>query len=155
MDDLTLARALHVFAVVPWIGGVAFVTMVLIPAIRRSNPPDDRIAAFHRFERGFARQARLWVGLAGLSGLWMIHRADLWSRFAEMRFWWMHAMVGIWAIFACMLYLIEPLFLHRRMEQSENPARDFDRMERLHRILLGAALATVFGAMAGAHGLLF
>lgn len=154
MDDFTLARIAHIVAIIPWIGGVAFVTTVMMPAIRRNNPPEARLAAFHRFEQGFAGQARLWVGLAGISGLWMIHRADLWSRFLEARFWWMHAMVALWAVFAAMLYLIEPLFLHRRMNRSESPARDFDRMERMHRILLIAALATVAGAMAGAHGII-
>lgn len=154
MDDFTLARALHVLAIVPWIGGVAFVTTVLMPAIRRHNPPSERLAAFHRFEAGFAWQARLWVGLAGLSGVWMIHRADLWYRFVDLKFWWMHAMVAVWAVFAAMLYLIEPLFLHRRMEQSRSPERDFGQMERMHRILLAASLLTVVAAAAGAHGLI-
>lgn len=154
MDDFTLARALHVLAIVPWIGGVAFVTTVMIPAIRRQNPPAARLEAFHRFEAGFAWQARIWVGLAGLSGLWMIHRADLWSRFADPGFWWMHAMVAVWAVFAAMLYVIEPLFLHRRMAQSRAPERDFSRMERMHRVLLAASLITVAGAVAGAHGMI-
>jgi hypothetical protein len=154
MDDFTLARVLHIVAIVPWIGGVAFVTTVLMPAIRRQNPPHERLSSFHRFEAGFAAQARWWVGLAGLSGFWMIHRANLWYRFADIHFWWMHAMVGVWAVFAAMLYLIEPLFLHRRMERSGSPERDFGRMERMHRILLIASLVTVLGAMAGAHGLI-
>ena len=38
MDDFVyfgLARALHVMGVVLWIGGVAFVTTVLIPSLRK------------------------------------------------------------------------------------------------------------------------
>ena len=35
MDQLAIARALHVLAVVLWIGGVGFVTTVLLPAVRR------------------------------------------------------------------------------------------------------------------------
>lgn len=30
-DDFTLARVIHVVAVLFWIGGVAFVTLVLMP----------------------------------------------------------------------------------------------------------------------------
>ena len=153
MDDYTLARTIHILAIVAWIGGVAFVTTVLMPAIRRLNPPNERLSTFHRFEAGFAWQARLWVGLAGLTGLWMIHRGDLWYRFGDLHYWWMHAMVAVWMIFAAMLYLIEPLFLHRRMEQTASPEHAFARMERLHRILLLASFITVAGAMAGAHGL--
>ena len=151
MDDLTLARVLHVVAVVPWIGGVAFVTTVLMPAIRRSNPPETRLAAFHRFESGFAWQARLWVALAGLSGFWMIDRANLWPRFADAHFWWMHAMVAVWLIFAAMLFVVEPLGLHRRMSTSPDPARSFLRMERMHRVLLAASVLALVGAVGGSH----
>ena len=39
---LVFARALHIIAVVFWIGGVAFVTTVLIPAIRSSQKPEGQ-----------------------------------------------------------------------------------------------------------------
>jgi uncharacterized membrane protein len=152
MDDFIFARALHMLAVVAWIGGVAFVTTVLMPSVRRSTAPADRLAAFHRFEGKFAPQASFWVLLAGASGFWMTWRADLWQRFGDASYWWMHAMVIIWLVFMLMLFVIEPLFLHRRMESSPDPARDFARMERLHRLLLALSLITVFGAVAGSHG---
>src|SRR3546814_6606156 len=127
MDDVVLARVLHVLAIIPWIGGVAFVTTALMPSIRRNNPPDARLSAFHRVEQRFAWQARLWVALAGVSGFWMIHRADLWDRFADLPYWWMHAMLFLLLVFALMLYIVEPLFLHRRMKRLANPARTLDR----------------------------
>lgn len=152
MDDFILARALHVLAVVGWIGGVAFVTTVLFPSIRRGFAPGDRLRAFHRFEGRFAPQAAFWVLLAGASGLWMTWRADLWHRFADPAYWWMHAMVLVWLAFALMLFVLEPLFLHRRMASSPDPVRDFARMERVHRLLLAASLLTTAGAVAGSHG---
>lgn len=154
MEDFTAARALHVLAVLMWIGGVAFVTTVVMPSIRRNHAPDERLAAFHRIEGRFAPQARLWVLLAGASGFWMVHRAGMWERFADLRFWWMHAMLGVWAIFALMLFLMEPLFLHRRFAASPRPAADFTRMERMHRLLLALAIVTLLGAVAGSHGLI-
>lgn len=153
MDDLTIARIVHVVAVLLWIGGVAFVTLVLIPAIRGQEPPERRLAAFHRVEGRFAAQARLWVALAGLSGLWMVWRGAMWDRFAEAGYWWMHAMVAVWLVFAAMLFLIEPLFLHRRMKASADPAADFDRMGRMHVLLLAASLIAVIGGVGGVHGL--
>ncbi|ATQ56841.1 hypothetical protein [Paracoccus yeei] len=153
MDDLTIARIVHVVAVLLWIGGVAFVTLVLIPAIRGAEPPERRLAAFHRIEDRFAAQARLWVALAGLSGLWMVWRGAMWDRFAEVGYWWMHAMVAVWLVFAAMLFVIEPLFLHRRMKGSTDPAGDFARMGRLHHLLLAVSLIAVIGAVGGAHGL--
>lgn len=154
LDDLTLARVLHVLSIVGWIGGVWFVTFVVMPAIKRAEPPGARLAAFHRIEAGFAKQAQAWVLLAGASGFWMAWRADMWSRFSEPRFWWMHAMVALWAVFAVMLFVLEPLVLHRRMAESSTPDADFRRMQVMHRVLSGAALITVLGAVAGAHGLI-
>lgn len=153
MDDFTLARVIHVVAVLFWIGGVAFVTLVVMPSTRASHTAENRLAAFHGVEGRFAPQARLWVLLAGASGLWMTWRADLWSRFADLHFWWMHAMVALWAIFAVMLFVVEPLFLHRRMAASPDPSRDYRRMERMHRILLALSVVTTIGAVGGSHGL--
>ena len=155
MNDFILARGLHVLAVLMWVGGVAFVTTVLFPSIRRSVPPEERLAAFHRFEGRFAPQAALWVLLAGASGFWMTYRAELWSRFADPEYWWMHAMVAVWLVFTTMLFVIEPLFLHKRMEASPDPARDFARMERLHWMALAVSLVTLLGAVAGSHGWAF
>jgi uncharacterized membrane protein len=154
--DLTIARIIHVLAVVLWIGGVGFVTTVLFPAVRRSEGPDRRLAAFLRFEHPFAWQARTSVAVAGLSGLYMTWRLDAWSRFASPRFWWMDAMAGLWLAFAAMLYLVEPLVLHRRLERAVNsPASAglFDRMEQFHRIMLALSLGTILGAVGGSHGL--
>ena len=152
IDDFTLARVVHVVAVTLWIGGVAFVTTVAMPAIRRLHPPAERLAAFHAFEGPFARQARLWVLLAGASGLWMTWRADLWCRFVDPHFWWMDAMLLLWMGFALMLFLVEPLFMHRRMIDTATPASSFDRMEGLHRAALVIAFVTLAGAVGGSHG---
>ncbi len=154
--DLIVARALHVLSVLIWIGGVAFVTTALMPGIRRALPPQDRLAAFVQFESRFAPQARVWVGLAGLSGLYLIAKLGLWSRFTSAQFWWMHAMVALWLIFAAILYVLEPLVLHARLKAAvDTPAGAalFARMHRLHQLLFAFAVITVLGAVAGSHGL--
>lgn len=153
MDDFALARAVHVIAVLFWIGGVGFVTWVLIPTLTATELPQDRLHRFQQMEARFAWQARLWVLLAGASGLWMVARADLWSRFLDGRFWWMHLMVALWTMFALMLFVIEPLHLHRHLASSKSPEVDFARMTRLHQLLLGVSIITILGAVGGSHGL--
>lgn len=153
MDDFTIARTVHVVAILMWIGGVAFVTTVIMPAIRRDRKSDDHLAAFHRIENGFAWQAQIWVLLGGASGFWMVWRADMWGRFADVQFWWMWAMLLVWLVFAIMLFILEPLFLHRRMAASPDPKRDFQRMEWVHRVLLIASVIATIGAVGGSHGL--
>lgn len=154
--DVTVARIIHVLSVVLWIGGVGFVTTVLFPAVRRSEPPERRLSAFARLEGPFARQARITVGLAGLSGVYMTWRLDAWSRFAEPAFWWMDLMVLVWVLFAAMLYVAEPLVVHRRLQQAiaeGGAAALFDRMQRFHQLMLALSLIAVLGAVGGAHGL--
>src|SRR3546814_14685316 len=106
-----------------------------MPFIRRSSTPAERLESFHRIEGRFAPQAAFWVLIAGASGFWMTWRADLWWRFADPQYWWMHAMAAVWLFFAVMLFALEPLVLHSRMANSPDPAGDFWRMERLHRVL--------------------
>lgn len=152
MDDVTVARALHVFAVVLWIGGVGFVTTVLLPTLK-GHDAATRFRRLDRFEDRFARQARWLVLLAGATGLYMTARLDLWSRFEDVGFWWMHAMVLTWLAFAAMLFVIEPLGIERRIRAKTDPEAAFRAIERLHRVLLALALITVLGAVLGVHGI--
>jgi hypothetical protein len=112
--------------------------------------------AFARSEGPFAWQARINVALAGASGLYMTARLHAWDRFAAPAFWWMDAVAALWLAFAAMLFVIEPLFLHRRMARLASgaaAARIFARMGRFHRVMLGASLMTIVGAVGGSHGL--
>lgn len=154
MNDVILARALHVLGVVLWIGGVAMVTTVLLPATRRLNTTMERAAFFEVVESGFARQARITTLVTGLSGLYLVHRLGLWQRFAHIEFWWMHAMILVWALFTLMLFVFEPLFLHRKFSErlKHNPESAFIMLARLHWVLLGVSLVTIAGAVAGSHG---
>jgi uncharacterized membrane protein len=155
MDDLAIARALHVLAVLLWIGGVAFVTTVLLPAIGRTTKPEERLDVFESFERKFAWQARVTTLLAGATGFYLTERFDAWSRFTIPQFWWMHAMVLVWLIFTLMLFFIEPLFLDRWLvaRARRNPRSTFRSVQVLHWFLLIVSLVTVLGAVAGSHGL--
>jgi uncharacterized membrane protein len=151
MPDIAIARALHVLAVVLWIGGVGLVTTVLLPLLRKRNAT---LADFHALERPFARQARVLTLLAGASGFYMAWRMDAWDRFRSAGFWWMHAMVLTWLVFTAMLFIIEPLFLERLLacRSTTAPEQTFRLVEWLHRVLLGLSLLTVAGAVAGTWG---
>ncbi|HIJ46077.1 MAG TPA: hypothetical protein HPP50_07985, partial [Rhodospirillaceae bacterium] len=57
VDELSLARALHVLAVVVWIGGVYLVTMVILPAVRGMANPAEMSERFKEIEGRFGRHA--------------------------------------------------------------------------------------------------
>ena len=155
MDEVTLLRATHVAAVVHWIGGVWFVTFVVLPAVRRFAEPARRVAFFEEVEGRFAFQARLSTLVAGVSGVWLTWRMQAFDRFLDPgRFWFMHAMVALWAIFTLVLFVLEPLVLHRWFSNraATDPEGTMAIVLRLHRVLSTAALVVVAGAVLGAHG---
>jgi uncharacterized membrane protein len=154
MDDVVLARVLHVLAAIVWIGGLAMVTTVVLPAIRRGEFGADPLHAFAAVERRFRLQVRTAIVIVGATGLYMTARLDLWSRFRSFEFWWMHAMVVLWLLFAFILFVAEPLFAERRFRRAAQaaPARAFARLQRGHWLLLALSLATAGGAVAGSHG---
>ena len=141
------------FGVVLWIGGVGFVTTVLLPAVRRMKDPAERVAFFEAFEGRFAWQARFTTLLVEATGFYMADAWDLWDRFAQPVFWWIHAMVAIWVVFTVMLFVAEPLFLHRWFlaRARMKPIETFRLIERMHWFLLAVSLMTVLGAVAGIH----
>lgn len=156
MSLITIARAVHVLAIVHWVGGVTMVTLVLLPSIMRHVPVEKRLALFEMVEGRFAGQARLSTLVAGIAGFYMTHALGAWHRFTDPGFWWMHAMVAVWAIFTIVLFVAEPLFLHRWFHEraSRDPEGAFRLVQRLHVLLLTASLVTVFAAVLGAHGTL-
>ncbi len=154
IDDLALARAVHILALVHWIGGVAIVTTIVLPRASKLPDADLAIAEFEAFERRFASQARISLLLAGVSGVYMMMELDAWDRLRYASFWWLHLMVAVWAIFALMIYVLEPLLLHRLFRGYALQHKDsaFALVMRLHAIaLLVSALAIVAGVL-GAHG---
>ena len=153
MDGIVVARALHVLGVVVWIGGVALVTTVALPAVRRGDFGAERIEAFESIERRFVWQARMAVLLVGFTGFYMVAELDLLARFRSVEFWWMHAMVGVWLLFSFVLFIAEPL-LHRHLHRwaTAKPEVALAWLQRAHWILLALGLITVLGAAAGSHG---
>lgn len=157
MESFTLARVIHVLAVVFWIGGVAMVTTVIIPSVKKLKSKEERIKTFEEIEGRFAIQAKITTLLTGLSGFYMLYRLDAWERYLDYKYWWLHAMTLVWIIFTLILYVLEPLILHRLFKKyaMENPEKTFNIMHRLHWLLLSISFLTIIGAVAGCHGLFF
>jgi len=149
------ARAFHVMGVVLWIGGVAFVTMVLIPSLKNINDSSNKLELFEKLEGKFSFQAKLATLITGISGFYMVEVMNAWDRYQHLQFWWMHLMTLIWLIFTLVLFVLEPLFLHRWFHEQavKDSVKTFSLIHLIHKILLSLSLLAVFGAVAGAHGL--
>ena len=156
-DYYILARAIHVVGVILWIGGVAFVTTVLISALIKFKDDDLRINIFEKIENRFAFEARIVTLITGISGFYLVHTMDAWSRYQSLSYWWMHLMSFIWLIFTLILFVLEPLFLHRffKEQAAKHGVIAFIWMHRLHTVLLSFSLIAALGAVAGSHGFQF
>ncbi len=152
-DHFGLARILHVIGVVIWIGGVAFVTTVLIPAIRKTQTPENRLHLFEILEGKFSFQAKFTTLLTGATGFYMLHVMDAWST-AD---WWIYLMIFVWAIFTVVLFVLEPLFLDKwfHKQATENSEKSFLVLQIMHIVLLIVSLLAIFGGIGGVHGFFF
>ena len=155
MNDLAIARAIHVFAVVVWIGGVAMVTTVILPMVRGSKTPTEGQSLFEAVEQRFIWQARIATLLVAVSGFYMVERLDLWDRFRNIEFWWMHAMVLLWLIFTFVLFIGEPLAARTHRKHGSQPASKgrLSFMQWVHWVLLLLSAITVLAAVAGSQGM--
>lgn len=142
-------RGVHVLSVLLWIGGVAFVTMVLIPSLRKSGGDYE---TFEKLERRFGSQAKVTTQVALISGLAMLWVTDTWSR--VLNTWWLWAMLFSWAIFTLMLFVLEPIVVHKLLHEKarKDPMGALNLLQRLHYLLLGIGLVALVGGVIGAHG---
>jgi uncharacterized membrane protein len=149
-----IARIVHICSIVLWIGGVGFVTTVLIPALRKQSNAEQRMQLFEQLEGRFGLQAKITTVAAGLSGAYMLHFLQAWSRYAQWEFWWLQLMTAVWLIFTLVLFVLEPLFLHRWFHQQAqiNSARAFTVLQWMHIVLFSLSMFAVIAAMAASHG---
>src|SRR5664280_2686107 len=147
IDDFALARAVH---------GVAMVTTIVLPRARVGQSAGAALAAFEMFEGRFATQVRFSILLAGLSGLYMLDKLQAWARLLDPAFWWLTLMLAVWAVFALMVFVLEPLLVHRLFH--DYALRDKDRAFalaiRLHAAALAVSAVAIAAGVLGAHGAL-
>lgn len=157
MERITLARIIHIIAIVFWIGGVAMVTTVIIPAIKKMSSKDEQLKTFERIESRFSVQAKITILITGLSGFYMLYALNGWQRYLDYQYWWLHAMTFVWLLFMVILYVLEPLILHKLFKTyvAQNPEKTFSFLHKAHWVLLILSLITIVGAVAGSHGWFF
>jgi uncharacterized membrane protein len=155
-ESLAFARVVHVIGVVLWIGGVAFVTTVVIPTLRRVPGGGERLRLFEAIESRFSGQARAVSLVTGTAGFFMMQGLNAWGRYQDLSFWWIHLMTLVWLVFTLVLFIFEPLFLHQwfRDFAERDSDRAFRLLHRFHVVLLTLSLIAVAGAVAGVRGYL-
>lgn len=155
-----LMHIIHLLAVIIWIGGLAFITMLVLPMIIKMPEPLQKVLFFQRIERKFAPLARVYNLIVGISGFVMIFTAG-WHRMMFSREGILIlVMTVVWFFWAVMLFGLEPVIIKKLLERLSKSGQPmeietiFARMQKLHWVLLAISLVAVTAGAAFAHGFL-
>ncbi|MDP6018263.1 MAG: hypothetical protein QGI32_19355 [Candidatus Latescibacteria bacterium] len=129
---------------------------MMIPTLRRLPSGAERLRLFEAMEGRFSLQARAVTLVTGGAGFYMMVGLDAWSRYLDPSLWWTHLMTFVWLVFALVLFVFEPLFLHRWFKEfaERDSDRAFRLLHRFHVLLLTLSLLAIAGAVAGVRGFL-
>lgn len=156
----TLVHIIHVLTVILWIGGLAFVTTMVFPLIFRTPDALQKVLLFQRIEHKFAKAARIYNLIVGISGFIMVAMAG-WHKIMFTKAGApLTIMTGIWVFWFIMLFGLEPLVIKKMLD---NMARGGDKMDidgifaklnRMHWVMMGISLIAAASGIVFAHGYL-
>ncbi len=149
---IPLLAALHVATVVLWIGGVGFVTVIIFPLIARMTNSFEAVMLFQGVEHRFARHAKIYVALTGITGFLLLYFTRLWY----LMFTWKG--LGITLMFiAWLFYLLVLIFEKRIFKKLFSSPEKFDQKKVFailgifHWVVLGISMLAVFVGVWWAH----
>ena len=155
----SLLHITHILSVILWIGGLAFITILILPMIIKMPNPLEKVLLFQRIEHRFAPAARLYSAVTGISGFAMFFMMDLQDVIFTGEGLPLLFMVIVWIFWTIMLFGLEPLIIKRMLDRLASNKGDgleiedvFKRMNLLHWLLLFISLAASASGVIFAHG---
>lgn len=151
----TISLIIHVVFVVLWMGGVGFVTIVLFPMITRTQQPLERVLLFQRIEHRYARIARLYAVIVGITGFVNLYYMGGLKLLFTGYGWGITAMLLVWIMWMVLLFGLEPVVIRRLLKEAQVGNMDIDtlfrRMNTFHWVLLSLSLLAVIGGVSFGH----
>ncbi len=148
-----LLLVIHVLGIVLWIGGVAFVTIIIFPMIMRMENSMEKVLFFQGVEHRFAKIAKACVVIVGITGFWILHTKGEWGFLFTINGIGPTLMLIVWAFYSFILLFEGRLFkIIFKGEAQHDTAKIFLRMTVFHWIVLGLSLLTVFIGVFSGHG---
>jgi uncharacterized membrane protein len=153
---------IHLLAVIIWIGGLAFVTIIIFPVIFKTPDPLQKVLTFQRIEHRFARIAKWFVVIVGLSGIAMLMITGWYALLFTASGIPLTFMSLLWVFWMVMLFGVEPLVIKKMLERMAKEPEEmtidsvFKRVNRMHWVLLFASLlASIAGVLTAHSGLAY
>ena len=151
-------HVIHLITVILWIGGLGFITILVLPLIIKMPDPLQKVLLFQRIERKFAPMARVYTVITGITGFIMMFMAGAQGILFTRAGFPLLFMLGVWVFWAIMLFGLEPIIIRRMLDNMASGGTKmeietvFSRMNRLHFALLALSLAAAAAGAAFAHG---
>jgi uncharacterized membrane protein len=154
--SVSILIAVHVLGVVVWIGGVAFVTMIVFPMITRMEDSFEKVLFFQGIEHRFAGIAKSAVAMVGLTGGWLLYITSEWRILFSMAGVGPTLMVLVWTFYLFVLLFEGRIFkMIFKGSAQQDSVKIFSLLSRFHWVVLGVSLLTVgVGVWAGHGGVL-
>lgn len=145
--------AIHVLGVVIWIGGVAFVTMIVFPMLMRMEGSLEKMILFQGVEHRFAKIAKISVAAVGITGAWMLQITGEWKTLFSAAGIGPTLMVIVWTFYLLVLLFEGRLFkVLFRGEAQQDTSKVFFRLSAFHWVVLGLSLLAIGVGVWASHG---
>ena len=148
-----LLTALHLIIVVLWIGGVAFVTMIIFPMLSRMEDSFEQVLMFQRIEHRFGGHAKIYTALSGITGGILLYLTGEEKLLFSMQGIGVTMMTIAWALYFLVLIFEKKLFGVLFSDAKKfDPKKVFSFLTAFHWVILGVSLLAVFLGVWSAHG---
>lgn len=149
---LILLLIIHVIGVIIWIGGVAFVTMVIFPMMYRTEGSLEKALLFQGVEHRFAGIVRWLIAIVGATGAYLLAAWYGLGILAETRGLGIVIMIAVWSFYTTVIILEKKLFA-RIFADPEKIDMDkaLKMINAMHWVLLTASFSAVAGGVWFAH----
>lgn len=153
-----LMHIIHLITVILWIGGLAFVTVIMLPITLGTKDSLQKVLSFQRVEHRFAKLARIYNIVTGVSGFVMLFMMD-WQKLLFTRDGAaLTVMTVIWVFWFVMLFGLEPIIIRKMLEKMIKGEEKMDidgvfrKMFVLHWVLMVVSFAAAAAGALHAHG---
>ncbi len=147
---------IHLLTVILWIGGLAFVTSIVLPMAIKTPDALQKVLLFQRVEHRFAKVARTYNVITGATGFVMIFLAG-WHRTLFTRAGIpLTVMTMIWVFWFVMLWGLEPFVIKKMLTNMlKDPKMDIDgifkRLNTMHWFMVFISLVAATAGVFVAH----
>ncbi len=153
-----LMHIIHVLTVILWIGGLAFVTVIVLPMAIKTPDALQKVLLFQRIEHRFASLARIYNVVTGASGFVMLFTTGWYRMLFTKSGIPLTFMTLVWVFWFVMLFGLEPIIIRKMLAQMAAGGAKLDidaifkRLNIMHWGMVAISLAAATAGVLVAHG---